>query len=385
MANKFGELDREHERQEQASKPAPAFKDQVRTLGGDWFQVPPKTREWLATFQDEVEGNEDEKKRRVHGLIARGELHILAGEGGAGKGRFALQLALCLAGAPNGKPFSSRLALNAHPLGKGEKILFLVGEDDAHELHARTFGAAKVEGFNPEHMRTAPSRVLWRSFRGDPWRLVAQSKDNGVEATADFRDLRAYLEENGPWAMIVIDPLSRFLPIEENDNPAMHQAAAEIENLCKVPGNPAVVVVAHTRKPADKGGRVMDLSQHDVRGASAVVNAARLVIMLAPGAEYVTVNGKGEVVETEAANARTIREHSVRVAIVKDNVGAKGRPFTLNFHLDGGLRAETESERTERRKKQWGHGLPPKPVKAKPESKAKGGAPTSDDDGGFQS
>ena len=72
MANKFGELDREHERQEQASKPAPAFKDQVRTLGGDWFQVPPKTREWLATFQDEVEGNEDEKKRRVHGLIARG-------------------------------------------------------------------------------------------------------------------------------------------------------------------------------------------------------------------------------------------------------------------------------------------------------------------------
>ena len=140
MPDKFEKLENEQKRQEQASEPAPAFKDQVRTLGDDWFKVPPKTREWLATFQDEVEGNPDEKKRRVHGLIARGELHILAGEGGAGKGRFALQLALCLAGVPSGKLFSSRLALNAHPIGKTEKILFLVGEDDAHELHARTFG-----------------------------------------------------------------------------------------------------------------------------------------------------------------------------------------------------------------------------------------------------
>lgn len=325
------------------------FASKVRGVELSWLSSAPEPRDWLVTFQDEVEGTDDkEKRRRKKGFLARGQLHVLAGEGGAGKGRFAMQLALCIAAADK-DTLSSRLSLDAHPTDG--RVLLLVGEDDEHEIHQRLFGAQRVERLSTEQADRAAGRIRWRSFHGETFRLVVQEGPAGVMAAPDLHSLRAYLSENGPWSLIVIDPLARFQGVEENDNTAMHAAAAEIEKLCDVPGKPAVLVVAHTKKPDKNGG---PLTQHDVRGASAVVNAARVVVVFDPSknaTEY--VSGDGKIIDKDGAEAREITANGVALLQVKNNLSAKGDELALRFDLDGGLRVETMQEATERRKRQW--------------------------------
>lgn len=371
----------EDERAAEARERAERFADEVRELGADWLDAPPPPREWLATFIEDHDdgaapddGDEEARRaaklRRRRGLLARGELHVLAGEGGAGKGRFATQLALAVAASHEGRrvPFASRLSLEVHP--SSGKVLFLVGEDDAHEVRTRAFGAHRAERYGRDDARDLEAireRVRWRTFRGEPFALVETGADrkSAVESTG-FDALRAYLEANGPWALIVVDPLARFVGVDENDNAAMHQAAALVEQLCEVDGRPAVLVVAHTRKPK----KDENPSQHDVRGASSVVNAARLVAMMLPDIREATVTGDGAEAPEGHASARAINEVGARLVVVKNNLSRKGRALSLMFHADGGLLVETEAERSERRKRQHRGGRPVE-AKAKP-GKAKG-------------
>lgn len=359
---------------------ADRFAEQVQALGADWLDAPPTPREWLVTFADDEddddaprhpadERDDDAKLRRRRGLLARRELHVLAGEGGAGKGRLATQLALAVAASHEGRtgPFASRLGLDVHP--SSGKVLLLVGEDDAHEIQTRAFGAHRAERYTADDanaLEAIRERVRWRTFRGEPFALVETGADrrSAVETT-DLETLRAYLEAEGPWALVVIDPLARFVGLDENDNAAMHKAAALVEQLCKVSGEPAVLVVAHTRKPT-KGE---NLSQHDVRGASSVVNAARLVAMMAPHTREATVTGDGIEASEGSANARTISEVGARLVVVKNNLSRKGRERALMFHADGGLLVETPDEAKNRRARQYGRG---RPVEVKPNKDSSG-------------
>jgi hypothetical protein len=363
-----------------AGETTPAFKDRVRGFDAGWLLTPPKARNWLVTFQDPSEGGSDEeRKRRRRGLIARGELHVLAGEGGVGKGRFAVQLGLAIAaqaGAP--KPFVSRMNLDVHPTGAEDKVLFLVGEDDEHEMQLRAFGAHSVEGYDENARRRIAANARWRSFRGERFSISNPSDAAaGIEATsADLQRLCAYLDEEGPFSFVVMDPLARFLGgVNENDNAILHAISAQLEAMCKANGNPAVALVAHTKKPdTSKGASAGGTSQHDVRGASAIVNAARVVVAVVSRTNKLLVDSKGIEEEgagfSEAAEPREIKEAGVSVVCVKNNLSAKGDSLALDFHVDGGLLVEKDNEKSERRKRQHRNGVKPKEAKRK-----------SDDDG----
>ena len=362
-------------------KPPLSFSDKVQRVDLAWCSKPPPPRQWLVSYQDDVEGADgDEIKRRKRGFIARGEMHLLVGEGGVGKGHVVCQLATCLAGASPARvnladhgfiadlPFSSVLGFDVHPLRDGEKVLLLVGEDDAHEMHARIYAAAKAEKLNEEQAAAVAARLRWRSYRGDATTLVDLSDDQKAEKTAEMLALLRYLDEEGPFALVIVDPYSRFIAIEENANTLQHQAVATLEAISKTAGRPAVFLVGHVSKPGgdERSGQAnRSLSQHDARGASAVVNAVRVCHAMAPHERMVTVTGDGteppaDIMGTSTAvtDARKIKEHFVQMKTVKNNLGPKGREKLLAWTADGGLYVETEKSQQERRARQWRGGIP---------------------------
>jgi len=357
----FADVDKEQARRPEAS----SFADRVRRVDADWTRKPPPPRQWLVSYQDDVEGDGDDRKRRVRGFIARGEMHLLVGEGGVGKGHVVCQLATTLAAATPrlldghviSDTFPSRLGFNAHPLRDDEKILVIVGEDDEHEMHARIYAAAKAEELDDEHAARVVDRLRWRSYKGETTTLVDLSDDQKAIPTDEMGELLRYIDEEGPFALVVVDPYSRFIAIEDNANTLQHQAATVLEAIATARGRPAVLLVGHVSKPEKDQRENRQLSQHDARGASAVVNAVRVCHAMAPGSGKVVVDGDGK--ETPPGpTAREIVEHFVRLACVKNNLGAKGLEKRLSWTPDGGLYVEDEKARRERRKRQWRGGLP---------------------------
>jgi hypothetical protein len=382
-------------------KPPPSFADMVQRVDAAWCSKPPPSRQWLVSYQDDVDGaDSDEIKRRKRGFIARGEMHLLVGEGGVGKGHVVCQLATCLAGASPASvnladhgfvadlPFSSVLGFDVHPLRDAEKVLLLVGEDDAHEMHARIYAAAVAEKLNEEQASAVAARLRWRSYRGDATTLVDLSDDQKAEKTAEMLALLRYLDEEGPFALVIVDPYSRFVAIEENANTLQHQAAATLEAISKAPGRPAVLLVGHVSKPGgdERSGKTnRSPSQHDARGASAVVNAVRICHAMAPYTRSVIVTGDGterpaDIMGTSTAEAREIQEHFVQLATVKNNLGPKGRKKLLAWTADGGLYVENEKSQQERRARQWRGGTPVAVGKAKkPAASTATPTPSADD------
>lgn len=382
-------------------KPPPSFADMVQRVDAAWCRTPPPPRQWLVSYQDDVEGDDaDEIKRRKRGFIARGEMHLLVGEGGVGKGHVVCQLATCLAGASPARvdlaehgviadiPFSSKLGFDVHPLRDGEKVLLLVGEDDAHEMHARIYAAAVAEKLSAEQAAAVAARLRWRSYRGNATTLVDLSDDHKAKPTAEMEDLLRYLDEEGPFALVIVDPYSRFIAIEENANTLQHQAAATLEAISKAPGKPAVLLVGHVSKPGgdERSGQAnRSLSQHDARGASAVVNAVRVCHAMAPHTRTVTVTGDGTVPPSDimgtdtTTEARQIKEHFVQLKTVKNNLGPKGQEKYLAWTADGGLYVETEKSQQERRARQWRGGTPVPAAKPPKPGRAKAGRAKADD------
>ncbi len=365
-------LEEKDRRLADASKvPGDDFAAAVRSVLPQWHTQPPAPREWLVAYPDEdITATDAERARRRRGFLARGQMHLIAGEGGAGKGRLLMQLATCVAAAEGDRPFVSRTSLVAYPSGPG-KVLLLVGEDDEQEIHTRIYGAAQAEQLNSEDRARIVERVLWRSFHGDVFTLGTVNPElRTVGPSLAMLELQAFLERNGPWALIILDPWSRFAGVtEENDNAQSHQMAALAESLTRVPGLPAVVAVAHTSKPQKDGKSAP--SQHDVRGASSLVNAVRFVALLSPFPRDAIVNGRGVEVDAAEDGARTVTDRLVKLLTVKNNLSAKGDDVELAFHLDGGLLQEKQAEKEARRSRLYRTGRDPQPT-PKPTSRGEG-------------
>ena len=325
-------------------------------ISAEWLERLPAAREWLVTAHNTTNADHTHAPQSAPaGVIARGELHLLAGEGGAGKGRWVTQVALGIAASeqPIG-PVPSNANARESSLGvrinhSRGKVLLLLGEDDAIEVQRRVFGAMHEESWSEPAKMAIERRLRWRSFRGEDFRLVTVSRDGSVSPSQSVCQLQDYLEyDSGTdgWSLIVIDPLARFLGAgDENDNAAMHAAAAQIEKLCDAPGRPAVLLVAHTRKPADGKNA---LTQHDVRGASAVVNAARLVMTLQPFNKTIAESESEIARERKTTDDQPAFANVTLMQVVKNNLSIKATPVPLVFGAHGGLRRVNVSERDER-------------------------------------
>jgi hypothetical protein len=120
---------------------------------------------------------------------------------------------------------------------------------------------------------------------------------------------------------------------------------------------PAVLVVDHTAKPADRRNPEA-ASQHAIRGASGKVNAARVVMQMTPGGRLLKVDPEGRALGDEGFDLHApenlqISEGEVTWHVVKNNGARKANPVPLNFTKNGGLCSESPHERMARRKRQW--------------------------------
>lgn len=259
----------------------------------DWLTEPPPRADPLVTWGDGM---------RQPLMMAAGRVALLAAAGGVGKTYALVQLALAIA--------TGTKWLGTYDVPKKGRVLLALAEEDLDECRRRLYMGAQALGRPGDEgvdylLGEVRRHVVPLALMG---RDVAFLGPDGP--TAWHGELEARLSEQ-PWRAIILDPLSRWGgPEIETDAHAATRVVQLLEQLTKLPGNPAVVVAHHTNKGAlrdDPGAR----SQAVVRGHSALVDGVRWVGYL----------------------ERLARRGRSRLSVVKSNYGPT--PPTLELTRDG--------------------------------------------------
>ena len=200
------------------------------------------------------------------GYLMRGAVTVLAGPGSAGKSSIAKAWAMA---ATFGEDFS-RIRF-ANPM----RVLTYNTEDDLAE-EQRRIGAA-LRQFNraaaeiPQTFIIAGPQQVGTLIERDPM-------SGYVVNTAAMRQLVAVMTEAQP-DIVILDPLVELHNAEENDNTGLRAVIAEFRTLAQR-FNCAILILHHTRKGATVPG-----DPDSLRGASAIVGAARVVMTCVPMSE----------------------------------------------------------------------------------------------------
>ena len=316
------------------------------------LEDPPPPRRWLLR---------QSTGERADPLFPRGKVGILSAAGGTGKSMALCGLALAVAtGRPWLQAGRGPLATDGYGVAEPGRVALLLAEEDRDEVRRRLFYAAQLMGLNADERKAAVARLWIGALAGVDVELVRRDEDrNVVEADnapqlrerlreelardleARAADLAADLAEHaGPdgWALVIVDPLSRFGGVDtETDNGAATRAVQALEKLTGLPGGPSVMVAHHERKGSAKDASA---GQEAIRGSSAIVDAARWVARLVPvevpaGARWETA-GKGDA--------------AVLFKLVKTNYTRgirRPRLLILDKEHHGAMRMATDAEEAE--------------------------------------
>jgi RecA-family ATPase len=270
------------------------------------------------------------------GMFPAGKVGILSAPGGTGKTMALAGLALAVAtgrawlqaggagdkGKPGGRGF---------PVASPGRVALLLGEEDADDIGSRLFYSARLMELRADEKELAARRVIVGPLAGEDVSLVTEDGELSARAEALYARLEALSDENDPWALILVDPLSRFGGIgAEADNALATRAIQALERLTRLPGRPAVLMAHHERKGGGEGAEA-------VRGASAIVDGARWVARLSP-------------VKTRPGNKRWATKNGdlcVSFEVVKTNYGPpldEPRTLVLDGRRHGALRVAFKGE-----------------------------------------
>ena len=260
-----------------------------KRLDADTYNVPPKRREYL--LRDARTGK---------GAYVVGKVGMLLAEGGAGKTMALAQLALAVS---TGTPW-----LGTFTVGTPGRVLLILGEEDHEEVQRRLYGARKELGCPiPED-----GAIVSLPLAGQPSAMVVPDK------TADWKDgpfltwLLAFIRETGPYALVIVDPLSRFSGAEaEVDNSAATRFIQALESLVCT-----VICSHHTNKPQRGNGKEVDASGS--RGSSGLTDGSRWVATLA-----------NDEVKHEDSEVQSRLGSLVRFSVPKSNYTRKPDFFML--------------------------------------------------------
>ncbi len=189
-----------------------------------------------------------------NGWLARGRLHLLAGDVGVGKTTLALSLAATIS---TGRQFPDGT------LAQPGDVLFWNAEDDAATSLLPRFlawGGDRQRLVFAKQVRTRPGKVV--SF--DPAR--------------DFAALATTMHERPELALLVIDPLVSAIAGDPDKNVATRRSLTALAELAAA-RNVAVLGIGHFGKTHRNRDPVLR-----VRGAAAFTQLARLVMVIEKGA-----------------------------------------------------------------------------------------------------
>jgi hypothetical protein len=203
-----------------------------------------------------------------------GEVTVLAAKGGWGKSAYSISIACS---AASGRDF-----LDQKIWGGSKRILYVNSEDDTDELQRRFIAAAR------HHKLTKPdlARIMVRGVNTPGHETLTVGDESAARVNeAGFTALDAIITKADP-DIVILDPLGTFCPAGLNHNGVMSQVLLRLKRVAKK-HSCAILVVHHTRKDDD-------LTNTDaIGGASAIVNQARVAIMIARMTASEAKNFKG--------------------------------------------------------------------------------------------
>lgn len=306
--------------QEQADKAAlePLISQVCRLVAAD-LEVEPLPHRWLLWAQADLAA-----RLSARGVIVRGRVGLIAGRGASGKTILLIQLSVAVA---TGKPVFGPGSWRAN---KPEPVLLLLGEEDLGEVKRRFYAATRA--LSPEDRALVVRYIHFVPLAGLPTALVGADAGNGdlpETARADqVREiLRAAKDAGQPYALVVIDPLSRFAGIDtEKDTGGGTRFVQVCETFAAEDlGSPTILIAHHVRKLGkDEDPDSVDL----IRGVVSITDAVRWAAILR---QMKRIPGAPDI---------------LRLSVVKMNYGATPDPVELCRHEGGGgtLRLATAEE-----------------------------------------
>ena len=203
------------------------------------------------------------------GLLRRGELCLLAGQGGLGKSRLSLWLACCQITGGDWCGLAT--------VGEPAKWLFVGNENSV--LRWQTDLAAMRKNFTP---------AQWEAIEAHLRLVALVEPTDGIMVLSESADrLAATLDAEKP-DVLVLDPWAAFIPGDENDSRDTRDALSSLLRIVREHTvNAAVLVVAHARTGREQARRAADSFDggNFVRGSKVLFSTARAQLNLAPGDE----------------------------------------------------------------------------------------------------
>jgi hypothetical protein len=223
--------------------------------------APPAEKQGIWTDDSDDLDDIPERPWLAQGILLRGAVTLLSGQGAGGKSSFIVAFTTSMAaGVQFGK---------ITPKEKFRSINFNV-EDDKDEQRRRY--AAFLAASN--HIDRSAIRNVIRVGPEGVGTLFQRDPDTGVVTpTAAMEDLKKLVVENDI-DCVIFDPMAELHNAEENDNTAMRSILAAFRGFAKET-NAGVMVLHHDRKGVGVAGDV-----DRMRGASSLQGAARIVLTL---------------------------------------------------------------------------------------------------------
>lgn len=210
----------------------------------------------------------------IKGSFRRGQLGLICGPPGCGKGIFSIQLLTALATGTN--------LFDFWEIAEPARVLFVSAEDDREVLQNRIV-----------HTWRCLSDDLVQAYGDRAWAVPIQGRVNlcesdrsgAVHSTQNYEDLKERIAEARP-NLLILDTMARMFEVNENDNQAMTAACGLLEDIIKEFGC-NIILIHHTGKLSgdlvtDKKALKAALSQTAIRGASALAGAIRWALLMAP-------------------------------------------------------------------------------------------------------
>jgi len=220
--------------------------------------TPPAIDAWDAgDDKDEIEP----RQWLLGNTLCRGYISALIAPGGVGKTATAIAQALA---------FATTKEITGEHVFQRARVLYLSAEDSEEELRRRVRAAMLYHQIDYEEVR---GHLFMRAIGGEGWRLAEAA--NGEVTPAELSERILAEIKAKKIDVVIIDPLIKAHGLDENSNSTMDFLATVLSVIASA--GVALYFLHHARKgPADPG------NADQARGASATVDAARLVYTMAP-------------------------------------------------------------------------------------------------------
>ena len=287
-------------------------------------------RDWDAQIR--FAGEAKPQEWLIGGGIPRKVAGLIAAAGDTGKSFTALELCLRVTRGPIAGFCLEPLIFGGLVQSFGAALL--ITAEDGHGSVHRRLRALDPDG-QMQANRKYPFYAVALPDAGGPFPIVTEERGK-IVPTAQFAALREKLRAIPDLALVVLDPLQCFVFADVNADPQAAAITMGLLNMLAAETGATVLVTHHVRKEREAPKSAQE-ARHLIRGSSALVDQARVAIVL-------WTPDEAEVRKIcRAMHAAYAPNAVVHGAVVKSNDGASRERWTLLRGPTGALRDITSA------------------------------------------